>query len=197
MAYRGGIAQALLIWMLTIIFSGCSTSESPAMESMILPEMPPSQEGMGEEISQIAEWLQVPLTDVRSGEVFTLAGFKGRVVLVEMMAVWCPNCLDQQLYISALKEQLDNPDLVLVSLDIDPTESELLLKRYVARQGFTWAFALASPEVAREIATLYGNQFLNPPSTPMLLIDREGVVHPLQSGIKNVDALLRSLENYL
>ncbi|MCK7526838.1 MAG: hypothetical protein MZV64_59190 [Ignavibacteriales bacterium] len=34
-------------------------------------------------------------------------------------------------------------------------------------------------DVSREIASLYGDQFLNPPSTPMLIIDRKGVAHPL------------------
>lgn len=203
MSILGEMKNMTLLGLLAIILSGCSPPGGAPAEGMVSPEMVPTPQTMLEEppsdqeAPQVAAWLQAPLTDVRSGEEFTLADFQGRVVLVEMMAVWCPKCLDQQLYMSALQQQVDNPDLVLVSLDIDPTESAEFLQSYVERQGFTWSFALAPPEVAREIASLYGNQFLNPPSTPMLLIDREGIVHPLEFGIKNEDALLRSLENYL
>lgn len=197
MTTSGKMKMATLLGLLVIVLSGCSTSGRTPPEVVPVPETMVEEPPSDQEAPQIAAWLQVPLTAVQTGETFTLSDFQGRVVLVEMMAVWCPKCLDQQLYMSALQQQLANPDLVIVSLDIDPTESAEFLASYVERQGFTWSFALAPAEVAREIASLYGTQFLNPPSTPMLLIDREGVVHPLEFGIKNVDSLQRSLENYL
>lgn len=36
----------------------------------------------------LAAFLSTPLTDVRSGERFTLADYKGKVTIVEGMAVW-------------------------------------------------------------------------------------------------------------
>ena len=36
----------------------------------------------------LAAFLAMPLTDVRSGERFTLGDFKGKVTIVEGMAVW-------------------------------------------------------------------------------------------------------------
>jgi hypothetical protein len=44
-------------------------------------------------------------------------------------------------------------------------------------------------EVAREISNLYGAQFLNPPSTPILVIDKSGQVHLMPFGIKSADTL--------
>jgi len=35
-----------------------------------------------------AAFLGTPLTDVRTGEAFTLGGFAGKVVIVQAMAVW-------------------------------------------------------------------------------------------------------------
>lgn len=143
-------------------------------------------------------WLRATLTDARSGDTFSIADFQGKVVLVELMAVWCPLCTDQQLYMAALQGQLgDDLEVVLISLDIDLSENEEILRRYVERQGFTWSFALAPAEVVQEIASRYGIQFLNPPSTPMLLIDRQGNLHPLDFGIKNVDTLMRAINQYL
>jgi hypothetical protein len=51
--------------------------------------------------------------------------------------------------------------------------------------------------VAREIATLYGDQFINPPSAPMLVIDRQGKAHPLPFGVKDAAALQAALEPFL
>ncbi|MFB6351225.1 MAG: SDR family NAD(P)-dependent oxidoreductase, partial [Bradymonadaceae bacterium] len=39
-----------------------------------------------------ASWRTVDLTDVRTGEAFTISQFEGRPVLLEFFAVWCPKC---------------------------------------------------------------------------------------------------------
>ena len=46
-------------------------------------------------------------------------------------------------------------------------------------------------------ANLYGNQLLNPPSTPILIIDRHGEVHLLPFGIKSSEDLLKAIEPFL
>jgi len=71
------------------------------------------------------------------------------------------------------------------------------LKEYVERNGFDWYYSVVSQDVAREISQLYGDQFLNPPSTPMLIIDRHGQAHPLPFGIKSAAELLDALQPYL
>ena len=84
---------------------------------------------------------------------------------------------------------------------------------------FIWASNMSTPEfqsVQREMAgvdggstasawhrgvrvvgNLYGAQFLNPPSTPILIVDRHGVAHPLPFGIKSVDELFEAVNMYL
>jgi hypothetical protein len=54
-----------------------------------------------------------------------------------------------------------------------------------------------SAEIGRELGMLYGNQFLNPPSTPMLIIDSNGEAHPLPFGIKSAEKLLEALQPFL
>ena len=62
---------------------------------------------------------------------------------------------------------------------------------------FDWVYAVAPPEVSRELGQLYGDQFLNPPATPMLIIDQHGEVHPLPFGIKSAGDLQEALEPFL
>jgi thiol-disulfide isomerase/thioredoxin len=143
-------------------------------------------------------WFSANLTNVTSGETFKIADFKGKVVLVETLAMWCSNCKKQQGEVKALHEALGmDKDLVSIGLDIDANENAADLKAYTESNGFDWVYAVAPEDVQREIASLYGDQFLNPPSTPMLIIDRKGQVHVLPFGIKSAEQLQEFLEPFL
>jgi thiol-disulfide isomerase/thioredoxin len=143
-------------------------------------------------------WFGVKLTDVTTGETFAINDFKGKVVLVELMAQWCSTCKKQQLQVKTLHEQLGMPaDLITLALDIDPNEKGETLKTYAADNSFDWMYAISPADVSREIGNLYGDQFLNPPSAPILLIDRKGEVHPLPFGIKSAEDLMKAIEPYL
>ena len=143
-------------------------------------------------------WFGATFTDASTGKTFNINDYKGKVVLVETMAVWCTTCKQQQDNIKAFHTQMGlQNDLVTVSLDIDPNENLDTLKTYVGKTGFDWMYAVSPADVSREIAKLYGDQFLNPPSTPMLLIDRKGVAHPLPFGIKSADDLSKVVDMYL
>jgi thiol-disulfide isomerase/thioredoxin len=148
---------------------------------------------------EMADWLGTSLVDARSGQAFKLSDFSGKVVLVETMAVWCTNCFAQQQQIQSLHGMLaNNKDFVSVSFDIDPNETSDILKKYAdANSGFDWMYAIAPADLARTIGKTYGDQFLNPPSTPILIIDRHGVAHPLPFGLKTAGDLMKAVQPYL
>ena len=86
-------------------------------------------------------------------------GYRGKVVLVETMAMWCSNCMKQQNQVLELHKQLrERDDFVSIGLDIGIHENLSDLGSYVTENGFTWKYSVASKEVAREISNLYGNQ---------------------------------------
>lgn len=123
-----------------------------------------------------AAWQTVPMKDVRTGETFTLADFAGKVVAVEPMAAWCINCLHQQQAVITALAALDSEDIVYISLDVDPTELPEDLAAYAEHWGFDWRFVLADRDLLRQLAGAFGDQVLAPPSTPKLLIGRDGTV---------------------
>jgi cytochrome oxidase Cu insertion factor (SCO1/SenC/PrrC family) len=164
----------------------------------------PTEEAMMDEPTEAGmmeppAWFGVSFKDVRGGESFAINDFKGKVVLVETMAVWCTTCYHQQTHIKALDESLGmREDLVIVSLDIDPNEDESVLAGYTQKNSeFAWRYAIASPDVAREIGNTYGDQFLNPPSAPIVVIDRHGAAHPLPFGVKSAEDLMKAIQPYL
>lgn len=207
------------VWMLMLITAvllaacgGTAPEAMPATEEVMM-EKPteaamishdtPMAETMTEEANDGAmletpDWYGVALTNVRTGENFTINDLKGKVVLVETMAVWCSNCFRQQTHVKALHDILgERDDFVSLGVDIDPNEDASQLQGFVDSNGFHWTYVVAPAEVSRELSTLYGAQFLNPPSTPMLIIDRQGEAHPLPFGIKSADDLLQALQPFL
>lgn len=144
------------------------------------------------------EWFDMELTDAQTGETFTMNDYTGKVVLMETMAMWCPNCIVQANEVRNLHELLGNPDdLISVSLDVDINEDADSLKEYAGSYGFEWHFAVAPLDVARALGNLYTAQYLNPPLSPMLIIDREGNVHHLDYGLKEAETLQEIVEPYL
>ena len=144
------------------------------------------------------DWFDMELTDAQTGETFTMNDYAGKVILLETMAIWCPNCVVQANEVRSLHENLGNPDdLISVSLDVDVNEDGASLNEYASGFGFDWHFAVAPLLVARALGNLYTAQYLNPPLNPMLIIDREGNVHHLAYGLKEAETLQKIVEPYL
>lgn len=157
-----------------------------------------TSETMSDPIPETPAWFDASFTDASSGQTFSINSFKGKVVLVETMAIWCTNCRQQQMQVIELHQQLGvRDDFVSVGLDIDLNENLADLKTYVESHGFHWMYGVTTPETAREIGNLYGDQFLNPPSVPMLIVDRQSQAHPLPFGLKSAEVLRQTLEPFL
>jgi cytochrome oxidase Cu insertion factor (SCO1/SenC/PrrC family) len=144
------------------------------------------------------DWFDIELTDVQTGQTFTMNDYAGKVVLVETMAMWCPTCVIQATQVEKFHNALGNPeDLITVSLDVDIHEDAASLKEYASSYRFNWHFAIAPLEVARALGNLYNAEYLNPPLSPMLLIDRDGNVHQLEYGVKDAETLQKFTGPYL
>jgi thiol-disulfide isomerase/thioredoxin len=174
------------------------TATPDTMHSGTMMDTTSTPEAMGGDMMMSPAWIGVTLTNARTGENFTLKDFAGKVVVVEMMAMWCPTCKRQQGEVKTMLAQIGMPaDLVVVALDVDPNEDAVALKTYSETYGFDWTYAIAGADVAREISNLYGSQFINPPSAPMLLIDRKGEVQLLPFGVKSADDLMNAVKPLL
>lgn len=114
-------------------------------------------------------WLGVELTDVRTGETFTLAQFAEKPVLLEAFAVWCGVCTNQQRQIDALHAEVGD-SVVSVALNTDPNESQTQIVRHLDRHGFDWRYAVSPVALSRSLRDEFGVSVLHPPSAPVILI---------------------------
>lgn len=186
-----------MIVLSAFILVACSKPEnnlSTIQETQAIEYQNPVIDAVQPEDDQIKEstspdlptWYQWELVDVRTNQVFSINDFRGKVMLVETMAIWCPKCLQQQIEILELQKSEENhDDVVVISLDVDPNEDAESLNSYSQKNGFNWIYVVASSELIGEISNLYGSQFLNPSATPMFIIDRQGESHLLPFGVKS------------
>lgn len=182
-----------IVLVFTLILSACAPAQTQVAN---VPK--PAATTVPTPVAATPEWFDMELTDAQTGETFTMNDYAGKVVLVETMAIWCPNCVVQANEVRNLHEALGHPDdLISVSLDVDLNEDEASLKEYASGFGFEWHFAVAPLLVARALGNLYSAQYLNPPLSPMLIIDREGNVHELEYGLKDAETLQEIVEPYL
>ena len=135
-------------------------------------------------------WATAELVDVSTGETFRIADHAGKVIVIETMAIWCSNCRVQQGDVKAALERLPADSVIYVVLDVDPNEDGASLSSYRDKNSFVGRYAIAGVKVARALAAEFGDQFLNPPSTPMAVVGTDGVVTLTEFGHKSPDEIV-------
>ncbi len=169
--------KKILVSLITVLFvlSACSPAaptqkammETPTDDMMATPTADmmgtPTEamdavatEAMSGDEMMTPAFFEVSLTNVNTGESFKISDFAGKVVLVENLAMWCPNCKKQQEQVKILNEVLGmDSDLISIGFDVDPNENAADLKKYTDSNGFDWVYAVPSQEVLNEISKLY------------------------------------------
>lgn len=142
-------------------------------------------------------WRTTVLRDVVSGEEFRIADLEGKVVAIEAMAIWCSTCRIQQGEAQLALAEVDSPDVVYISLDVDPNERPEDLADYAGEEGFEWRFAVAPPEMSRSLAANFGEQVLSPPATPLVILGPDGRLIEKHIGIKSAGDLAALIKEHL
>jgi thiol-disulfide isomerase/thioredoxin len=136
--------------------------------------------------------LDLQLTDVRTGETFTLGALAAeKPVLVETMAIWCTTCRAQQRQVVEAHGQTD---FHAVGIDVDPNERAADLAEYAEREGFDWRFVMADAQLVALLTERYGFGVTNPPSTPTFVVTADAGIRALEFGrLRSAEELVAEL----
>lgn len=140
------------------------------------------------EVSE-GSWRDIPLKDVRTGKTFKISDFKGKPILLESFAVWCPTCTAQQRRTKELATS-EGDKIIHISLDTDPNEDEEIIREHVETNGFNWYYAVSPIELTRALIDEFDVKIVNAPGVPMILICEDQSTRFLKRGIKSPEDLL-------
>ena len=75
------------------------------------------------------------------GEEITLSDFLGKVVVIDLMATWCPPCVQQMVQLESVVEEFED-QIVVLSVDVDTTETKTDIINKFGDYTDKWNFLL-------------------------------------------------------
>ena len=125
----------------TVLASPATTTRPDGSVEPLAPGTPVASADAPVELTHA--WATASLTDVSTGEEFSIADHAGDVIIVETMAIWCSNCRAQQHEVQAALARLPADRVVYVVVDVDPNEDAASLAEYRVDNGFDGRYAIA------------------------------------------------------
>jgi peroxiredoxin len=122
------------------------------------------------------------LTDLKGNPVH-LSDFKGKKVMVNFWATWCPPCRVEMPHMQKFYEDYKSKDVVIVGVNLTPTEERLdSVQTFVDDQLLTFPIVLD-----KEGSIMQTYQVVAYPTT--YLLDSNGVVREKFQGAINYDIM--------
>jgi len=122
------------------------------------------------------------------GNTLKLADFKGKVLVINFWATWCPPCRKEiPDFIEAYKE-LKGQGLEILGVSVDDTTAPALLE-WTRKNGLNYPVALATPEI---VTAYEPGDFI--PAT--IIVDRKGLIRFRRSELMDKKTLVSLFEEY-
>ncbi len=106
------------------------------------------------------------------GSTVTLGEFRGKVVMINFWATWCPPCKAEMPHIQRVHERFGDR---VVILGVDLAEPEHIVRQYVEEHGYTWRFAL---DTDGTVSDRYLVRYI--PTT--FFVDPNGIIRRIYTG---------------
>ncbi|MCK4300403.1 MAG: redoxin family protein, partial [Planctomycetes bacterium] len=82
----------------------------------------------------------IEFTDI-DGNTMSLGDYQGKVVLLDMMATWCPSCREGMAALGEISDKYGD-SIEMITVDIDLTESSAQLRDFKKEYNADWRFTM-------------------------------------------------------
>lgn len=112
--------------------------------------------------------------------------YQGKVVIVQIMGTWCPNCLDESIFLSDYYNKNKNRGVEIIALDYERMNDFEIAKKDIARLqkrlNMTYAvlFAGTTSEENKKKSLPMLNHIMSFPTT--IFVDKKGNVRRIHTG---------------
>lgn len=152
-----------------LIAAGCS---KPATGSAAAPAAAAKVAGSLPKVGPAPSWR---LQDL-AGKTVSSEDLKGKVVVVDFWATWCPPCREEIPGYIELQKQYGPEGLVIVGISLDQQGPDVV-KPFAARYGINYPLVMGDEKVVADFGGVEGI-----PTT--FLIDRNGVIRDRKVGME-------------
>ena len=192
----GGMAVVVLLLGFVLLIARYTHNVSPTAVTSAPGATVASSSSGASNVRDHPAWQTIPFDNVRTGQSMTLADFSGKTVVVEVISVWCANCLEQQKQAAEALDRLGDAAPVYISLDMDiahPNDNAQTVVDYAAGTPFSWVFAFSNEQLTRALINEFGYNVLNAPITPIFVIAPDGTASRLYIGNQSADDLIQMI----
>lgn len=125
------------------------------------------------------------------GKKVSLAGFKGKTVLINFWATWCPPCRAELPDIEAISKQYSSKGLVVIGVSEDSGNNLLdNVSNFVSQHGLTYQIVIDN----NKIADAYGNINAIPTS---FIVNKAGKIVKTWVGLRDKAFFESTVKKYL
>jgi thiol-disulfide isomerase/thioredoxin len=148
--------------IILLSLTGCNKNASN--EKPVTPEAMAKGESIAPDFS---------LADANGGNI-KLSDYKGKIVIVDFWATWCPPCRKGIPDLISIKQQYGE-SIVIIGISMD-TDSKSEVVPFIQKMGINYPIAYATPEVAQA----YGGIEAIPTS---FVVDKSGKIVDMHVGL--------------
>jgi cytochrome c biogenesis protein CcmG/thiol:disulfide interchange protein DsbE len=123
------------------------------------------------------------------GKTIQLSDYKGKIVILNFWATWCPPCIAEIPDFIGLEKKYQGKDVVIIGLSVDEDPPAMVAK-FVKKAGMNYPVVIATSEVTEKYGAENGI-----PLT--LIISPDGTVTAKHLGIVTTDYLEGNIKKLL
>jgi thiol-disulfide isomerase/thioredoxin len=137
-------------------------------------------------------WGDAPDFSLRSidGGTFTLSDHIGTIIIIDLMATWCPPCIQQMSQLEETFNEFGN-NIIIVSVDVDKDETSDDIKTTFGDFIDKWTFVLDDNK--EDVAKAYEVSAI----PKLIIIDKKGNIYYTHVGYMQYSALSEKIDKLL